>query len=457
MVVTLEVPISTEVIEENARCVVGTEFKDQTAIVRFDARKQKHHEILGIGTRTKLHWSKETRTYEVQELSSFPWPLRYHVTTAEAWYTDSDGNRAHYTPSILGLDQYAKVSDAVKRAAVLLIVIGAIGYRRAAWLLKALFQVGTSKSSLARWVKDVASKLPSKEEIVKLLDEDKPITEAHLDEIFPKGRAGPGCVLVIKDEHGRIVIAERVEKKDEEHVKAFLERFKRLGLTIKTFYIDHCETYRKVIPQVFENVRIQLDYFHIIQNVWRHIRKYFVWHRRTIAERAEEVKTPWYKAKLKALASSLWESRYLLFKSEKNLSDEEQQKLIEVCEADRKVGRIRVFLLGVWYIFDNSKDAQEAQEALEELKRQQAKPESEHHKRAVKFLEESFDQATTYLREEDVRRNSLSETSMRTLRRLEQEHDGFRTDDSRDDFVRIFQTVKYLGWSVHREITAQPP
>ena len=57
------------------------------------------------------------------------------MTTAEAWYTDSDGNRAHYTPPILGLDQYAKVSDAVKRAAVLLIVIGAIGYRRAAWLL----------------------------------------------------------------------------------------------------------------------------------------------------------------------------------------------------------------------------------------------------------------------------------------------------------------------------------
>ena len=75
----------------------------------------------------------------------------------------------------------------------------------------------------------------------------------------------------------------------------------------------------------------------------------------------------------------------------------------------------------------------------------------------MKFLEESFDQATTYLREEDVRRNSLSETSMRTLRRLEQEHDGFRTDDSRDDFVRVYQAVKYLGWSVHGETTTQPP
>ena len=37
----------------------------------------------------------------------------------------------------------------------------------------------------------------------------------------------------------------------------------------------------------------------------------------------------------------------------------------------------------------------------------------------------------------------------RTLRRLEQEHDGFRTEDSREDFLRIYQAVKYPGWSIH--------
>jgi hypothetical protein len=48
-----------------------------------------------------------------------------------------------------------------------------------------------------------------------------------------------------------------------------------------------------------------------------------------------------------------------------------------------------------------------------------------------------------------VKRNSLAECGMRTLRRLEVEHDGFRTDDSREDFLKIYQTVKYLGWSLH--------
>lgn len=460
MAITLRIPITTAVVDDNPACVRGAEFKDGTAIIYLDLRRQNHHEILGIGKRIKLHWSKETRSYEAQELSSFPWPIRYHVTTADAWYSNGQGNRIHYTPPILGLDAYAKVSLAVKRTAVLLIVIGAIGYRRVAWLLRELFCICVSKSSLSRWVKDVAGQLPSQEEIIQILDRNKPITEAHFDEIFPKGKAEPGCVLVLKDEHGRIFASKGVEKRDEVHVKSFLEWVKGLGLGIKTFYIDHCQAYRKAIPQVFENVRIQLDYFHIIQNVWRHIWKYFVSHRRTMASRAENCKTPWYKAKLEALAKSLWKNRHLLFKSDRHLKDDEKEKLSELCEADAKVGGIRAFLSGVWHIFEDSKDDQEARQALADLKVQEGSQESTHHRKAVQFLEESLEQATTYLRERDVKRNSLAESGMRTLRRLEKEHDGFRSEDSREDFLRIYQAVKYLGWTVHDKIaspTAIPP
>jgi len=448
MPVTLKVPISTAVIEDNPHCVMGAEFKDSAAIIHLDARRQDHRKILDLPTGTKLHWSNDTREYEAQEISSFPWPIRYHVTTADAWFLGNDGIRVHYSPPIFGLDPFAKVSDAVKRAAVLLTVIGAIGYRRVAWLLQELFRVSTSKSALARWVKDVASQLPSKEKLVHLLDEDKPITEGHFDEIFPRGKAG-GCVLVLKDEHGRIVVTEQIESRDEEHVKSFLEKVKDLGLKIRTFYIDTCAVYRKVIPQVFPDAKIQLDLFHIIQNVWRHIWKFFVGRRREIAANAEKANTPWYKARLKELAGSLWKNRHLLFKSEKRMSDEEKAKLVEVCESDAKVGRIRAFLSGVWRIFDGSADEAQARKALETLKQEGYAEESKHHEKALNFLEDTFEQATTYLREKDVKRNSLAECGMRTLRRLEAEHDGFRTDDSREDFLRIYQAVKYLGWSLH--------
>jgi len=43
-----------------------------------------------------------------------------------------------------------------------LIVIGAIGHRRVAWLLQELSRVGTSKSGLSRWLKDVAEKAPAR-------------------------------------------------------------------------------------------------------------------------------------------------------------------------------------------------------------------------------------------------------------------------------------------------------
>ena len=39
MAITVEVPISSEVIEENARCIVGTDFQDGAAHVYFPRRQ----------------------------------------------------------------------------------------------------------------------------------------------------------------------------------------------------------------------------------------------------------------------------------------------------------------------------------------------------------------------------------------------------------------------------------
>ncbi|HZC00675.1 MAG TPA: hypothetical protein VE844_04725, partial [Gammaproteobacteria bacterium] len=49
-----------------------------------------------------------------------------------------------------------------------------------------------------------------------------------LDELFPRG--SEACVLVLKDEHGRLLAAQEVKKRGEENVKSFLERFKKLVL-----------------------------------------------------------------------------------------------------------------------------------------------------------------------------------------------------------------------------------
>jgi hypothetical protein len=51
---------------------------------------------------------------------------------------------------------------------------------------------------------------------------------------------------------------------------------------------------------------------------------------------SEQASTPWYKEKLKALAKSLWENRYLLFKAEERLSEEEKSGYSKSCRPTRR-------------------------------------------------------------------------------------------------------------------------
>ena len=422
--------------------------EDGRLVITIDTRNQNHHQRLGLGYKVKLHFGQR-REYEAQELSGLSWPIVYRVIVQDGYYVDRQGHRVHFTTKARGLDSRRGVSLVLMRAAILLLVIAGVGFRKGAFLLCHLFHVTISKSALQRWVEEIAGELPDGDAMIRLLDEQKPIREAHFDGLFPKG--SDGCVLVVKDEHGRIVVTQEVDKRDETSVKPLLERLKTLGLKIETFYIDGYKSYYNAIVSVFgKGVQIQYDYFHIIQNAWRTLWKWAVAHRRDIKARSEEVETPWYKKKLETLATSLWKNRYVLFKADERLSEEEKERLTRIVEADEKVGRLRAFLGGIWHIFEDSSDEEEARAALEQLKQQPVdRQQPEPFQKVITFLEDHFDWMTTFLQKEGVQRNSLAETGMRSLRRLEIEHDGFRSEKGRDNFLRIYQAVKYLGWTVH--------
>jgi len=449
MSVHVTVPVSTEVINGNPDCRISGGYEDGVLMITIDTRKQNVHQRLGLSTKTNLVWGRDNE-FVVQELSGLAWPIRYRLRTRDGSYVDKNGERVHFTTSATGVDSRRAASIVLMRAAVLLVVVAGVGYRRASWLLKELFQVEVSKSSLHRWVVEIASQLPEGDEMVKALNEKKTITEAHFDEIFPRGT--DVCVLVLKDEHGRIIATEQVDKRDEATVEVFLKRMKELGLNYKAFYIDGCRAYYNAIRSVFgDAVAIQYDYFHVMQNVWKKLWKWAVDRRRQIKASAAESMTPWYKKKLTALATSLWENRYLLFKADERMTDEERETLSELVEAERHVGKLRAFLDGVWDIFENSADEHEARAALARLKRLPVDREHpEQFRKVTSFLEEHFEWMTAYLRHEGVKRNSLAESGMRVLRRLEVEHDGFRSKKGRDNCLRIYQAVKYLGWSVHQ-------
>jgi hypothetical protein len=375
------------------------------------------------------------------------WPIVYRITTADAYYEDK-GKRVYFTPEIKGLSCYRKVSDVVLRLGVWLSIIAGLGSRKASWMLAVLFGVQASKSSIDRWIGEVAEDLPSPEEMVRLLNQDKEITEGHFDELFVRG--SKACVLVLKDEHGRIIATKEVSSREQEQVKPYLEWVKELGLKIKTFYIDHCQAYFNSIQAVYPEAEIQHDYFHILQNVWRHVMDEYRKHRREIKKQAEESQNESYGRRLKDFATRLWKERYLFFKSEENMTEEELSKALSIINSDNEVCFIRGFLQKVRSIFTDSESEEDARAALLELKKYSAKESRKSgFGKAVRFLETNFTHMITFLRVPGVKRNSLAESGMRVLRRLEQTHDGFRTEKGRQDALKIYQAVMYLGWSIH--------
>lgn len=442
----IQLPVTTEVLEKNADLRPQGKAEDNKIIIEFDTRQRDYHKLFNLKRRVEIHWINE-RTFDVQELSGFAWPIIYRITTADGYYVNEQGQRVYFTPQVNGLSTQRKVSDVVLRLGVFLCVIAGLGTRQTAWLMRILFQVSVSKSAIDRWVDEVADALPSEDEMVKLLHQHQPITQGHFDEIFPLGTEA--CVLVLKDEHGRIVAAQEVAQRDEEHVKPFLQRLARLGLDLTTFYIDHCQAYVNAIQAVYPQAHIQFDYFHILQNIWRKVWGEFRSHRRDLKARGEAAQTKWYSEKLKRLATELWKHRYLFFKSDENLSAKEKETMQEVLQTQPEMSFLRGFLHKVWAIFEGPITEAEAQAKLAELKQYAAHHEDDGYTKSISFLDDHFKNMTTFLRVPGVQRNSLAETGMRVLRRLERNHDGFRSDKGRQNALRIYQAVTYLGWTIH--------
>jgi hypothetical protein len=247
------------------------------------------------------------------------------------------------------------------------------------------------------------------------MHQKQPITAGHFDEIFPLGSAA--CVLVLKDEHGRIVATAEVPNRDEEHVTPFLQRFQRLGLKLATFDIDHCQAYVNAIGAVYPEAQIQFDYFHILQNIWRKAWGEFRRHRRDLQARGEAAHTKWYAAKLKRLASELWQHRYLFFTADEHLTTAQQEAMREVLRQQPEMKFLRGFLHKVWAIFEGPKTEAEAEARFAELKAYAAYHEDDGYTKSISFLDDHFKNMTTFLRVPGVQRHSEAETGMRVLRR----------------------------------------
>lgn len=309
-------------------------------------------------------------------------------------------------------------------------------------MLQDVYGVQSSISALDRWKLGEAEALPSIGQIIKMLNEKIKITALHLDEY--KATGTKSWELAIRDEHGRLLFSIRLKKRDAWHIKAILRWFRILGLEIKVFYVDFWLAYPPAIKAIYPEAEIQYDFFHVIQNIHRHLYKALIAYRKAF----KNAKTDKQQAKLRQqLHKKLWQHRYLLFTNEENLSDEQRQILDELLQehADTVVEQIVLFRQQIRVIFNECDTFAEAVEHLAVLILDGWADLSKHFAKIMKFLQGHIENMLTYLRKPGVQRNSLSECTVRTLRRIEKIRQGFKKHKGRVNHLKLLQWRTYLS------------
>ncbi|MCB0191515.1 MAG: transposase [Anaerolineae bacterium] len=228
--------------------------------------------------------------------------------------------------------------------------------------------------------------------------------------------------MVIRDEHGSLLFSIRL----------------KLGLRIKVFYVDFWLAYPLAIKAVYPEAHIQYDFFHTIQNIHRHLYKALTAYRQAFKAAATE---PAQAEVRKVLHKHLWHQRYLLFTNEENLSAEHHQILDELLQshADTIVEYIVLFWQQLRTIFNDCDTFVLVLDHLALLRLDGWADLSAGFGKVMAFLEAHIHNMLTYLRVPDIQRYSLSECTVRTLRRVKKVRQGFKTHQGRVNHLKLLQ------------------
>src|SRR5229473_111722 len=111
----------------------------------------------------------------------------------------------------------------------------------------------------------------------------RPATECHIDGDYPRGT--DNGVMVVKDEHDRILMTHEAESEHGEEARTFLKQFKDLGLNVTAAFSDDSQSFTEAIKSVYPHARFQADHFHTAKNIWGHLKKALFAYRKRIKSR----------------------------------------------------------------------------------------------------------------------------------------------------------------------------
>ena len=444
MAVTVQMQFESAVTELYEDAFIGSSIENGTTIIQFDLRKLDFQRVWE--TTSTICWCKAPYAVEVHELSTFHNPIKYRFILAQGSYLNDQHQRVYFTPEIKGVSTSQPMSHSVIRLACYLAVVCGVSLRHIALLFAALFLMPITKSSIKRWMDDIGTHLPTPEEMLRQLLAIAPATECHIDGDYPLGT--DHCVMVVKDEHDRILITHEAASENGEDAKKFLQQVKDLGLNVTAAFSDYSQSFTEAIKAVWPHARFQADHFHTVKNIWGHLKKALLAYRRKVKASGEAQQ---HEASI-ALAKKLWTWRWSLLKKPSNLSGEEKQAITALESADEGfVHRFRHIIRQLVHIFDYAHSEAHAKLRLQQLRQDIQALGDPHLEKIPQFFDDHWDQALRYLRKKGMgkhRRGSNSESGMRLLRRLEKNHDGIRSAATRQHYIQIYQAIKYLSLDV---------
>jgi hypothetical protein len=220
MAVTVQRPFESAVTEMYQDAFVGSSIENGATIITFDLRQRDLHHALG-GPST-LSWRKEAYPVDMHELSTFHNPMKYRFIFTQGYYLDGQHQRLYFTPDIKGVSTAQHRSHSTIRLACYLAVVCGVSLRHIALLFAALFLIPITKSSIKRWIDELGSHLPTPEEMLRHLLALPPVTECPIDGYSPLGT--DNCVMVVKDEHARILMTPEAASEHGDDARQCLQR-----------------------------------------------------------------------------------------------------------------------------------------------------------------------------------------------------------------------------------------
>jgi Transposase len=452
MAITVQMQFASAVTERYQDAFIGSSIENGMTIITFDLRQHDFQQDLG--TQARLWWRKESYHVDVHELSTFHNPITYRFILAQGFYLDAQNQRRSFTPEIQGVSTSQHMSHSVIRLACYLAVVCGVSLRHIALLFSALFLIPMTKSSIKRWIDAIGAHLPTPEEMLQQLLALTPATECHLDGYYPLGT--DNCVMVVKDEHDRILITHEAASENGEDAKQFLQHIKDLGLNVTAAFSDYSPSFTEAIKAVWPHARFQADHFHTVKNIWGHLKKSLLSYRRKSKAHGEANN----EAQVMERAKTLWKLRWSLLKKPTNLSGEEKQAIAELEREDAGfVQSFRHIIRQLVNLFDHSHSEAQAKIRLQQLRLDIRAVDDAHLEKILTFFDDHWEQALRYLRKKGMgkhRRGSNSESGMRLLRRLEKSHDGIRSAATRQHYIQVYQAIKYLSLDIAEFIEKGP-